>query len=267
MLWPHAPRPEFPPSPFKASFEGLAAEDSDAWDGDWETRSNISDEGVFVWNSWDRVGILAGDQFRPFDLVGGAGSGEASFSGPLPEGVQMQDMAIYPHGTHTYASGAVTVNYPSEYTYQTDTTDTCPVMLALSSSDNLEFKHVGGVIRIRYRNVPVKATHIRFTFPNQQVTGDFALDMSAATPVAALTPGSSTVTIYFTSPTEKTNTRHFYIPVPTGEIKGIKIDYLDADDQLISGTHFESDATLTINRRTLLRMPGLVLTVINAGIE
>lgn len=242
---------------------------AEAVDGSFvETKSNISDAGAFIWHDWDRIGVLStAGSFVPFDLDGGAGTSSASFLGTFPEGASAADLAIYPHGAHKWSSGALTVNYPAEYTYPADTTDTAAPMLSLGTMDNLTFKHVGGIIRIRYKNVPTTATSVKFTFPNQRVTGDFPVDITATEPSAAVESGSSTVTIHFTSPTEPKNTRHFYIPVPTGQIEGIKIEYFDATDTYIKGTRYESDATFTISRRTLLRMPGLVLTVINAGIE
>lgn len=233
-----------------------------------ETKSNISDAGDFIWHDWDKIGVLSSaGSFVPFSLEEGAGTANASFIGTFSEGVTAEDLAIYPHGKHKWASGTLTVNYPEEYVYPADTTDTAAPMLSMGSGSNLTFKHLGGVIRIRYKNVPTTATSVKFTFAKQRVTGDFPVDLTAAEPAAAVESGSSTVTVRFTSPTAAKNTRHFYIPVPTGAIEGIKIEYFDASDTYIKGTRFESDATFNISRRTLLRMPGLVLTVINAGIE
>lgn len=245
---------------FTASFEELVPEDL--------TRSNVSDLGKFIWNSWDQVSVLATDgSFVNFALTGEAGTNSTTFSGVLPEGASMGEVAVYPAGSHSISGRTLTVNFPDTYTYPADTTDSCPVMVAKIASGNVAFKHVGGLMRIRYRNVPVKATHLVLTFPNQKVAGDFPVSLDDAEPVAAMTDGSSRVSIYFTSPTEPKNTFHFYLPLPTGTLTNMNLEFRDKDDQLISGTSFASTSQKVVTRAKLLRMPGLVLTVINAGIE
>lgn len=237
-------------------------------DMDADTRSNVSDHGSFVWNDWDILSVLTSEgQFADFQITSGAGSKTAGFAGSLPEGVSMGDLAVYPAGEHSLSGNTLSVHYPDTYTYPADTTDSCPVMVARMADNKAPFKHVGGLMRIRYKNVPVKATHLVLTFHKQVVTGDFPLDLSEEEPVAVMSAGTSQVVINFTSPTSPTNTRHFYLPLPTGELTDMDLEFRDADDALIPGTQYSSHSTKTVTRKRLLKMPGLVLTVINAGIE
>ena len=246
---------------FSAQFEPIG-ENMDAV----ETRSNISDAGAFVWNDWDQIDVhSSGGSFVPFALRDGAGMKTASFAGILPEGEEADGVAVYPSGEHVLSGRTLTVHYPDTYTYPADTTDSCPVMVATLENGALPFRHVGGLMRIRYKNVPVKATHLVVTF-DRQVTGDFDVDLDAEEPAAVMKDGSSTVTINFTSPSEPRNTRHFYLPLPTGTLKSIHMEFRDASDAVIAGTSYTSTSTAkVIKRARLLKMPGLVLTVIEGG--
>lgn len=247
------------PTVLQAGFEEMDAED---------TRSNVSDHGSFIWNEWDQVSVLTSQgQFVDFQLSSGAGTKTATFSGSLPEGASLGDVLVYPEGSHSLSGNILNVHYPDTYTYPADTTDSRPVMVAALSDNSAAFKHVGGLMRIRYKNVPMKATHMVITFHKQVVTGDFPVDLSQDEPVAAMTDGTSQVVINFTSPDAPANTRHFYLPLPTGTLTDMDMEFRDADDALIPGTQYSSHSVKTVTRKRLLRMPGLVLTVINAGID
>lgn len=235
---------------------------------DMDVKSNVSDAGKFIWNSWDAADIwTTAGSFSPMTVASGGGTNTVTFTGVLPEGAKASTVAVYPSGNHSLSGTTLTVNYPSEYTYPADTTDSYPVMVAkYVEGQGLAFKHVGGILRIRYKNVPTKAHSILVTF-NERVTGNFNVDLSADEPVAALEAGSSSVRIRFTPPTSGTNTHHFYIPLPTGTVTGPTIDYCDVNDQPISGTHYVKSGSAEITRRKLVKMPGLVLTTFEAGIE
>ena len=233
-----------------------------------DTRSNVSDAGHFVWNDWDQVGVYtSADRFSYFNLASGAGTNKAYFVGSLAEDETIQDLAVYPSYGHVREGSTLNVLYPDTYNYPADTTDSCPVMIAKLAGGTADFKHIGGLMRIRYKNVPVNATHLVLTFPNQVVSGSFPVNLDDEEPTAVMRSGSSQVCINFTPPTEPANTRHFYLPLPCGTLTDMTLEFRDADDAFIPGTQFISHSDKTVTRKRLLKMPGLVLTVINAGIE
>ena len=236
---------------------------------DMELKSNVSDEGKFIWNSWDEADIwTTAGSFSKMSVVSGGGTNTVTFSASIPEGAEASTVAVYPSGAHSLSGNTLTVNYPSEYTYQADTTDSYPLMVAkYTAGSGLAFKHVGGLMRVRYKNVPTKAHSILLTFDNEKVTGDFAVDLSADEPKASFGTGSSSVRIRFTPPTTATNTRHFYVPLPTGTLTKMVIVYCDENDEPIKGTSYTKTGSLEVTRRKLVRLPGLVLTTFEAGIE
>ena len=235
---------------------------------DMDTKSNVSDAGKFIWNSWDAADIwTTAGAFYPMSVVSGGGTNTVTFSAVLPEGAKASTVAVYPSGTHSLSGSTLTVHYPAEYTYPADTTDSYPLMVAkYTEGQGLAFKHVGGIVRIRYKNVPTKAHSILVTF-NEKVTGDFAVNLEDAEPVAVMGTGESSVRIRFTPPASGTNTRHFYVPVPTGTLTGLTIVYCDASDAPITGTSYTKTGTMAVTRRKLVKLPGLILTSFEAGIE
>ena len=232
-------------------------------------KSNVSDAGKFIWHDWDKADIwTTAGSFSQMSVISGGGSNTVNFSTSIPEGVEASTVAVYPSGAHKLNGNILTVNYPEEYVYPADTTDSYPLMIAkYNPGSGLSFKHVGGMLRIRYKNVPPTAHSILLTFDNEKVTGDFDVDLSAAEPVASFGGGSSSVRIRFTPPTQSTNTRHFYLPLPTGEVTKMNITYCDVNDAPIKGTSYTKTGALVITRRKLALMPGLVLTTFEAGIE
>ena len=235
---------------------------------DMDTKSNVSDEGKFIWNRWDAADIwTTAGAFSPMKVTSGGGTNTVTFSAVLPEGAEASTVAVYPSGAHSLSGTTLTVHYPEEYTYPADTTDSYPLMVArYTEGQGLAFKHVGGIVRIRYKNVPTKAHSILVTF-NEKVTGDFSVNLEDAEPVAVMGTGESSVRIRFTPPESGTNTRHFYVPVPTGTLTGLQIVYCDASDAPISGTSYTKTGTVAVTRRKLVKLPGLVLTSFEAGIE
>ena len=236
---------------------------------DMDVKSNVSDAGKFIWNSWDEADIwTSAGSFSKMSVVSGGGTNTVTFSAVLPEGVEPSAIAVYPSGAHSLSGNILTVNYPSEYTYQTDTTDSYPLMIAkYTPGSGLAFKHVGGIMRVRYKNVPTKAHSILLTFPEQRVTGNFDVDLTAADPVASFSDGQSSIRIRFTPPTTATNTRHFYLPLPTGTLTKMNIVFCDENDEPIKGTPYTKTGSVTITRRKLVLKPGLILTTFEAGIE
>lgn len=232
-------------------------------------KSNVSDQGKFIWNTWDEADIwTTAGSFSKMSVESGGGTNSVNFIVSIPEGAEASTVAVYPSGAHSLNGNILTVNYPSEYTYQADTTDSYPLMVAkYTAGSGLSFKHVGGLMRVRYKNVPTKAHSILLTFDNEKVTGNFDVDLTAAEPVATFGAGSSSVRIRFTPPTTATNTRHFYVPLPTGTLTKMTIVYCDENDEPIKGTSYTKTGSLELTRRKLVRMPGLVLTTFEAGIE
>jgi len=202
------------------------------------SRSAVTDGGVFSWTLDDAISVWDGDSYEKFTYSGT----DNKFNGSAN---QISGYAIYPYGSHPNYSGSglPQVNLSSTYNYGS----TNAIMLAKvqGNSDNLSFSHLGGLMRFVIKNIPSDATS--FTFKaNSDITGNFQVVQENGANVikAATASNNQTVTINFTgSETERT----FYVPLPVGTYNGFTIT--------VGSSTYTSQATNTINRRTLLLMP------------
>ena len=213
----------------KASMEGVT------------TRSAVADNGTFSWVAGDQISVYTSKgTFKTFETAG-EGSGNVTFTGNLESGETLAETgyAVYPAGSHTYNSSTLTVNLPTTYDYTNAyTPNTNAVMVAAMNSDNLEFKHVGGVLRFTISNLPKEAAQFVFT-ANTPITGNFTVttdetDAYIATP-ATDDAGSygKTVTIKFPTVTADPSSEEsmtFYVPLPTGTYEGFTVSIQKTDN-------------------------------------
>jgi len=205
------------------------------------SRSAVTDGGVFSWTSGDAISVWNGSIKITYTY---SGNGNV-FNPSSGSSTNISGYAVYPDGNHTNLSGSSlpTVNLKSSYNYGS----TNAIMLAKvqGNSDNLSFSHLGGLMRFVIKNIPSDATS--FTFKaNSDITGNFQVVQENGANVikAATASNNQTVTINFTgSETERT----FYVPLPVGTYNGFTIT--------VGSSTYTSQATNTINRRTLLLMP------------
>lgn len=243
------------------------------------TRSLVDDSGKFTWATGDKISVFTSTSAnREFTLFSGEGTAEATFNGTLVSDETMSTCAVYPYNAgHTVSGNALTVTLPAEYGDFTTVyaPNTHAIMVAKidaaqsqTSLSNLDFKHLGGVLRFAIDNMPVDAAQFVFTATDKGVTGTFTASLGDAEPV--INAGSSattnnTVTIKFKPLTEATDGMIFYVPLPVGEYNGFSIAVKnEGGTQLAS---FTTTAKNTLNRRTLARIPKLRFSSVSGSLE
>lgn len=265
-------------SVINASFEGRA-----------QSRVGFTDAtpAVFFWNAGDEISVHTTSTSYPFiihTLTSGAGTGSAQFQGTLiGEGAKTSICALYPaNNGHKYNNNTLTFHLADTYTYANadgqfglvnggvSNSTNAPMLakIATEGSMDLNFKHLGGVFCFQIAKIPAAATKFVFT-ANTKITGDFEVNMNQETPSISTpetvqtttTDGEKTVTINFTAGTEK---RVFYIPVPTGTYAGFGWEMKDGSDKVLAS--FKSEASNTVNRADLLKMPLLTCSTVTGGI-
>ena len=243
------------------------------------TRSLVDDSGKFTWATGDKISVFTSTSAnREFTLFSGEGTAEATFDGTLQGGETMSTCAVYPYNAqHTVSGNALTVTLPAEYGDFTTVyaPNTHAIMVAKidaaqsqTSLSNLDFKHLGGVLRFAIDNMPVDAAQFVFTAADKDVTGTFTASLGDAEPV--INAGSSattnnTVTINFKPLTAVTDGMTFYVPLPVGEYSGFSIAVKKQDGTQLAS--FSTTATNTLNRRTLARIPKLRFTSVSGSLE
>lgn len=261
-----------------------------AFEGKPQPRVGFTDTtpAVFFWNADDKISVHTTNTSNPFvvySLASGAGTGSAQFQGTLVgKATTTSVCALYPSNSrHKYNEGGLTYHMADSYTYANadgqfgllnggvSNSTNAPMLakIATQGSMDLSFKHLGGVFCFQIAKIPADATKFVFT-ANTKITGDFTVNLSEDTPSistiseatqTSTTDEGKTVTINFTAGTEK---RVFYIPVPTGTYMGFGWEIKNANDKVLAS--FQSDASNTINRATLLKMPLLTCSTVTGGI-
>lgn len=243
------------------------------------TRSLVDDSGKFTWATGDKISVFTSTNGnREFTLSSGNGETEATFNGTLVNDETMSTCAVYPYNAgHTVSGNALTVTLPAEYgDFNTDyAPNTHAIMVAKidaaqsqTSLSNLDFKHLGGVLRFAIDNMPADAAQFVFTATDKGVTGTFTASLGDAEPV--INAGSSattnnTVTIKFKPLTAATDGMTFYVPLPVGEYNGFSIAVKKQDGTQLAS--FSTTAKNTLNRRTLARIPKLRFTSVGGSLE
>ena len=175
------------------------------------TRSLVDDSGKFTWATGDKISVFTSTNGnREFTLSSGNGETEATFDGALVDTETMSTCAVYPYNAqHTVSGTTLTVTLPAEYgDFNTDyAPNTHAIMVAMindaqsqASLSNLDFKHLGGVLRFVIDNMPVDAAQFVFTATDKGVTGTFDVNLENAEPVIeAVSPADANkiVTIKF----------------------------------------------------------------------
>ena len=204
------------------------------------TRSSVTDGGAFSWTSGDAISAWDGDSYETYTYASGN-----DFNGSAS---QLSGYAIYPQGEHPdyEGTGLPIVNMSASYNYGS----TNAIMLAKvqGNSNNLSFSHLGGLMRFVIKNIPSNATSFTFT-ANSGITGNFQVEEeNGANVIKATTVSNSNNTVTITFEAGQITERTFYVPLPVGTYDGFTI-------KVGNNCSYTSQATNTINRRTLLLMP------------
>lgn len=194
------------------------------------TRVGFDTQGKFFWSQNDALGVTtssAPTTFTKFTLQEGCGQASGAFSGKYSG--KIEGYAVYPYNTnHSMNGTTLTYNFPTSYTYSQVDTDYFtteqgkgnsfnPAMWGSINNGSVALKHLGGVFCIKIEKMPLTAGKLIF-FADKKITGNFEVDLAAATPILSSQDGGipdNAVTISFSGATEN-GQGVFYVPVPTG---------------------------------------------------
>lgn len=182
--------------------------------------SKTTVDGIDVkWASGDALTVFdAGDNSYDFTIdPSDVGKTTAKFTGDLG-GNTLGNYVLYPHnGDNAKAGEMVAVIYKSSFAYGNAP---LPMLGTKSSGNEFSFEHIGGAIRIQYRNVPATAASFEFeevSATPQKVCG--AYDITDITSSVSGTFGSSATSKVIVSSLPGTPNLEFVIPLPAGSYK------------------------------------------------
>ena len=224
------------------------------------TKAALADnDGKFTWQTGDAIGVATSDGHAKFNLKTGAGTNSATFS------------AIYSGTLGSYAT------YPADI-FVSDSKITIPAsrdwsdgntncsMFGSLSEGKVDFKHLGGVVKVTLNGVPAEAKKFVFSTPGKKITGEFNFTTGTDTNKYIETAddsgnANSSYTLNFTL--NEAKNMAFYIPVPCGTYPKFAFKVLGAEDVVLN--EFEGSSQQTVNRKDILIMPTLTIGTITGG--
>jgi hypothetical protein len=243
-------------------------------EGDGNTRSEVSDDGIFTWSAdkTDQIAVYDANsaQFFTWTQTGFVDDNleVATFEAPNAKAkIQQGSYAVYPAFLEPkYDGTTLTVTLPTEY----DSNQSSALLLATydEESDELNFTHIASLMRISMENVPTSVTKFVFEAEGSQITGSFDVkEYENAKYIATQSSDENNqVTINLTSNDVKDGQLTFNIPLPVGTYQGFKLQ-LYADDEIVYSKSTSSTSYYDLERRTLIVMPTVTLIGTDASIS
>ena len=208
---------------------------------------NATNEGKVMWESGDQVAIYDQGASYTLEAIPTVDNTVADFTGDAtPAGGPY--CAIYPADI---ATSSTSISLPAEQTCSNGTHFTAP-MYAYSTTSNLVFKNLCGVLQLNLPAVNKTIASIELTTPNNNICGDFAVDYNGGEPKLNCTAnGGHTLTLNCGEQgMDCSNGLTFYIYLPAGDYNNMTFD-IEATDHSYCLKHFEdADNPITIARNT-----------------
>lgn len=223
-----------------------------------QTRTSVTDEGVFSWSAGDQVWL----QTTNGSVVGTLSSGAETSSAEFTYGGfvgEMTGKAVYPYNDGHSISGEV-LNFvlPASYDLGSSLTNTNAAMYGVNVGGTIKFNHLAGVMRFKFKDVPAGVNKFTITL-DKKINGTFTADLAEEYPVIETSSASAasekTITLNFIALTAKSDIS-IYVPLPIGTYNSLELGLYD-DSQAV--WTYSKSVTNTVSRKSLKLMPVVTL--------
>ena len=219
-----------------------------------DTRTSVTDSGKFTWSSGDQIWLHTTSGSALGTLSDGAGTSSAKFTYGYCVG-EMTGNAVYPYNAgHSISGDVLNVVMPSSYNLGSLLDNNNAVMYGINVGGTLKFKHMAGVMRFKFKNVPAGTDTFKITL-DKKINGTFCADLTAEYPVLqtedTAVDAEKTITLKFDALTS-TSDINLYIPLPLGTYTSIGLALLSGENSVWT---YSNTVTNSINRKTLKLMP------------
>ena len=232
-----------------------------------QTRTSVTDEGVFSWSAGDQVWLQTTNGSVVGTLSSGAGTSRASFSTGAFIG-DLTGKAVYPYNaSHSISGEELSFVLPASYDLGSNLTNTNAAMYGVDDNGTIRFNHLAGVMRFVFRNAPVGTDKFQITL-DKKINGTFAADLTEVLPVietsAASSESEKSVTLNFDA-LQSVSDICLYVPLPVGTYTTLGLEIWAGDKSLWS---YSNTVTNKIDRKTLKLMPAVNMgTSVGGDIE
>ena len=227
---------------------------------DIQTRTAVTDEGIFTWSSGDKVWleITANPGYVTGTLSTGAGTGSANFSYGTYFG-DMTGKAVYPFNAgHDINGDELSVVLPPSYDLGSNISNTNAAMYGVETNGSIKFNHLAGVMRFKFRNVPVGTDKFILTL-DKKINGTFTADLTEDHPAlqteSTSVDSEKSITLNFDALTSVQDIM-LYVPLPLGTYTTLGLEVKAGSQSVWS---YSNTVTNTINRKSLILMPTVTL--------
>lgn len=223
-----------------------------------QTRTSVTDEGVFSWSAGDQVCLQTTKGSVFGTLSSGAGTSSAEFTYGSFSG-EMTGKAVYPYNDgHSISETVLNFVLPASYNLGSSLTNTNAAMYGVKVDGTIKFNHLAGVMRFKFKDVPAGVNKFTITL-DKKINGTFTANLSAGYPVIetseTLTTSEKTVTLNFTALAE-TSDICVYVPLPIGTYNSLELRLYDDSEEVWT---YSKSVTNTVSRKSLKLMPVVTL--------
>ena len=147
---------------------------------------------------------------------------------------------------------------PASYDLGTNLSNTNAAMYGVETGGNIKFNHLAGVMRFKFRNVPVGTDKFILTL-DKKINGTFTADLTEDHPALQTESTSNasekSITLNFDALTSVQDIM-LYVPLPLGTYTTLGLEVKAGSQSVWSYTN---TVTNTINRKSLILMPTVTL--------
>ena len=210
-----------------------------------QTRMVMDLTGRSLWSEGDRIAVACDDgSFVEFELNGIGETKRAIFTGEIPQGKTLGNVAVWPASAVVGMEGnTLTLKTPTEYS--TDNIAYDGIMVAnISDSWEITFRHVMSRPTFKISGVPSYTSYIVLEAENYTLGGRLSMDVASED---GLTGVKGKTTPLMISLVEAGSTVAVTVNVPVAEYPVIKAILYDENDEVIHEQHL-NEVSLMMSR-------------------
>ena len=198
------------------------------------TKAEIDDNVVFSWTNGDRIAVWSGNgtsgQYYTSDAYAGGNKYTVALSGVR------SNYSVYPASIadgDNATSSSLKVNLPAEYDFRSTSADWSPLPMVAANIEgrNLEFKHLGGLLRVSVGYLPEGTSYVTVDL-GKKINGSFPVHISNSGSyiTADEATGGYTYTKFLVP---SSGNVVLNLPVPTGTYNSVAVNAYNAAGTLL----------------------------------
>lgn len=198
-----------------------------------DTRMSMPSTGHGRWEEGDQIAVACSDgSFVTFDLEGTGGTVRAKFTGEIPSGLSLGNVAVWPPQMAVRVDGDdVTLRFPSEYSDNVETLN-IPMVASIGDSWHIEFKQVASYLSVSVGNLPEGTTSIVVDGAGKNLSGEFVQKASKlGTAGVEESSGESGIRFSLTSPAVKAV---FDAPIPSADYDSLVVTAFNSEGNALT---------------------------------